>query len=157
MSLQDAKDRVKAELEERLKAQAGAARVYDDPKDARAEAAYIANGRLARQAAADHGAPTLLVQSDNNDLSVVEATTLDRAVFHAEVESELVSLLLPHVDHVPIPSEWKARWCTSFVEHTILAIIDVDRLTDAMEYVISKQREEHLYSGDNRLLRGRTT
>ena len=92
MSLQDAKDRVKAELEERLKAPAGAARVYDDPKDARAEAAYIANGRLARQAAADHGAPTLLVQSDNNDLSVVEATTLDRAVFHAEVESELLLL-----------------------------------------------------------------
>jgi hypothetical protein len=64
------------------------------------------------------------------------------AEFHSEVKAELCGLLLPHVDHVPLPAALKTRWCTSFVEHTILAIIDVDRLTDAVLYIVSKHQEQ---------------
>eukprot|EP01043_Picozoa_sp_COSAG02_P037893 COSAG02_NODE_2879_length_7828_cov_3.672791_5_plen_520_part_00 len=83
-----------------------------------------------------------LIQFDERDGTGDDYNHGRALQFHLEVQTELVALLLPHVAHLPVPAEWKRRWCESFVEHTILAIIDVDRLTDAMIYIVSKQREQ---------------
>lgn len=62
------------------------------------------------------------------------------SVFHKQVENELVTLLLPHVKHVPLPSSVKRSMLEHFIEHTILCTIDVDRLADAMDYTIEQQQ-----------------
>ena len=68
------------------------------------------------------------------------------------MQAELVELLYPHVAHLPLPESAKRRLSISFVEHTILSIIDLDRLSDAMQYVVSKQHAERVYEEDTRLL-----
>ena len=47
--------------------------------------------------------------------------------FHTEMQAEMVELLYPHVAHLPLPESAKRRLSISFVEHTILSIIDLDR------------------------------
>ena len=63
----------------------------------------------------------------------------DHDMFHKEVEQELVDLMLPLVGHALLPAALAERMVRTFVEHTVLAVIDVDRLGEAMEYIVSKQ------------------
>ncbi len=63
----------------------------------------------------------------------------DHDKFHKEVERELVDLMLPLVSHAFLPAGLADRTVRKFVEHTVLAVIDVDRLGEAMEYIVSKQ------------------
>jgi len=63
----------------------------------------------------------------------------DHDKFHKEVEQELVDLMLPLVRHTFLPERLAERMVRTFVEHTVLAVIDVDRLGEAMEYIVSKQ------------------
>ena len=63
----------------------------------------------------------------------------DHDKFHKEVEQELVDLMLPLVSHAFLPAGLADRTVRKFVEHTVLAVIDVDRLGEAMEYIVSKQ------------------
>jgi len=78
----------------------------------------------------------------------------EKGSFHAEVQAEMVGLLYPHVAHLPVPEALKRKWSVMFVEHTILNIIDLDRLSDAMKYVVSKQHEERAYEAGGALLPG---
>lgn len=63
----------------------------------------------------------------------------DHDKFHREVEQELVDLMMPLVSHTVLPARLVEPMVRKFVEHTVLAVIDVDRLGEAMEYIVSKQ------------------
>lgn len=75
--------------------------------------------------------------------------------FHAEVQEEMVNLMEPHIAHLPLTTEQKRRLSVMFVEHSILSIIDLDRLSDAMSYVVSKQHEEQAFETGGALVPSR--
>ncbi len=81
-------------------------------------------------------------------------TAFAKEQFHLEVQQEMVDLLYPHVAHLPLPDTTKRKLSAIFVEHIVLNIVDLDRLADAMKYVVSQQHVETAFEERNVLLPG---
>ena len=60
--------------------------------------------------------------------------------FPKAVENELVEELLPHLSNFPATLSLKMSILRQFVEHFVLSTIDVDRLAEAMDFIISEQQ-----------------
>ena len=60
--------------------------------------------------------------------------------FPKAVENELVEELLPHFSNIPATPSLKMSILRQFVEHFVLSTIDVDRLAEAMDFIISEQQ-----------------
>jgi hypothetical protein len=107
-----------------------------------------------RAASAEHG-------SRHSHERLIDAALQDhlqaafaKEQFHAEVQKEMVDLIYPHVNHVPMPDAQKRKLSAMFVEHIVLNIVDLDRLSDAMKYVVSQHHAETTYEDRDVLLPG---